>query len=115
MTAAELCSRELLPQQFAYKILKKLERAGLIRISRGMGGGFQLAADLNRVSLYDLLEVFKVDTNVSACMRSGFSCSWKARYGRQCAFHRHLKQIQDHLNRELQSHSISEILSETAD
>ena len=29
---------ELLPQSFAYKILKKLDRAGLIEVVRGDGG-----------------------------------------------------------------------------
>ena len=33
--AAEICERERLPQQFVYKILKKMEQAGLVRIARG--------------------------------------------------------------------------------
>ncbi|MFQ7482290.1 MAG: hypothetical protein ACLRMD_05435 [Ruminococcus sp.] len=28
-----------MPKQFAYKILKKLERSGLVSIRRGAGGG----------------------------------------------------------------------------
>ena len=45
----QICQRELVPKQFAYKILKKLERSGLVSIRRGAGGG----CILNR-SLADL-------------------------------------------------------------
>lgn len=34
-TAGELCEQELVPRQFGYKILKKLDRGGLIEITRG--------------------------------------------------------------------------------
>lgn len=30
----QICQRELVPKQFAYKILKKLERSGLVSIRR---------------------------------------------------------------------------------
>ena len=35
ITVGDVCKRELLPQQFVYKILKKMEHAGLVRIARG--------------------------------------------------------------------------------
>ena len=35
LTAKALTQKEAVPHQFAYKILKKLEGAGLIRITRG--------------------------------------------------------------------------------
>ena len=54
-TVGQLSQDELLPQAFAYKILKKLEKAGLIQVVRGTAGGCRLAADLSKVSLYDLM------------------------------------------------------------
>ena len=38
MTIGQICERECIPKQFAYKILKKLELAGLVQIKRGFGG-----------------------------------------------------------------------------
>ena len=32
MTIGQICERECIPKQFAYKILKKLELAGLVQI-----------------------------------------------------------------------------------
>ena len=51
----EIAQAELLPQAFAYKILKKLEKAGLLEIRRGTAGGCRLTADLDQTSLYDLM------------------------------------------------------------
>ena len=46
MTAGELAEEEELPQKFAYKILKKLHKAGYIRIRRGASGGCATASRL---------------------------------------------------------------------
>ena len=46
MTIQQICERECIPKQFAYKILKKLDRAGLVQIKRGNQGGCTLARDL---------------------------------------------------------------------
>ena len=37
-TAGQIAQDELLPQAFAYKILKKLEKAGLVEVVRGTAG-----------------------------------------------------------------------------
>mgnify|MGYP002796353524 CR=1 FL=1 len=54
-TVGQIAQDELLPQAFAYKILKKLERAGLIEVTRGTTGGCRLVADLSRISLKEIL------------------------------------------------------------
>lgn len=110
MTAAEICRKELLPQQFAYKILKKLERAGCIQISRGADGGCRLTADLNQTSLYDLTEIIGEDRSVSACMGSWFQCSWRQNSTAGCQVHRQLLQIQRVLDAELKSRSLHQML-----
>ena len=46
-TAAEAAERELVPQSFAHKILKKLARAGFVEVARGAEGGCRLSAELN--------------------------------------------------------------------
>ena len=54
-SVGEISNSELIPQQFAYKIIRKLAKAGLIEITRGVEGGCKLMADLEQVSLYDLM------------------------------------------------------------
>ena len=60
-TVGELADKDFLPQQFAYKIIKKLEKAGFVKIIRGVDGGCRLDCDLSQKTLYDL--VIAVDKN----------------------------------------------------
>ena len=38
-SVGEISEQELIPQQFAYKIIKKLSQAGFVQILRGADGG----------------------------------------------------------------------------
>lgn len=67
-TVGELAQGELLPQPFAYKIIKKLCKAGLVQITRGAAGGCRLSADLSQVTLYDLLLALGEPSAIAACM-----------------------------------------------
>ena len=77
-TAAEAAERELVPQSFAHKILKKLARAGFVEVARGAEGGCRLSAELNRVTLYDLMTAMGEDSRLSSCMDPTYSCPWRA-------------------------------------
>ena len=90
-TVGQIAQDELLPQAFAYKILKKLERAGLIEVTRGMATGER--------------------SDLSSCMDPQFQCTWRNCHG-GCTAHRKLMEIQKKLDGELRSHSLKEILSE---
>ena len=109
-TVGELARGELLPQPFAYKIIKKLCKAGLVQITRGAAGGCRLSADLSQVTLYDLLLALGEPSAIAACMEPGYACPWRERQG-DCVSHRQLAAIQRTLDRELQSHTLREILT----
>lgn len=109
-TVGEMADRELVPQQFAYKILKKLSRAGLVQVSRGAEGGCRLGADLAEASLYDLMAAMDESSDLSACMDPEYLCPWRETHG-GCTVHCQLAAIQQRLDAELKSHSLLEILS----
>lgn len=111
-TVGQLAQDELLPQSFAYKILKKLQTANLITIVRGTAGGCRLAGDLSAVSLYDLMVAMGEHCGLSACMDADYPCSWRSCHG-HCAVHSNLLKIQEILDQELRSHSLLEILTES--
>ena len=110
-TAAEAAARELVPQPFAYKILKKLAKAGLVEATRGADGGCRLLADLEKTTLYDLMEAMGEDCRLSGCMAPGHQCLWRETHG-GCTVHCHLADIQEKLDRELKAHTLAEILRE---
>lgn len=55
----EISDEQLVPRQFAYKISKKLERAGFIEIIRGAQGGCRLTRDLHGITLMDIINVME--------------------------------------------------------
>ena len=110
-TVGEIAQAELLPQAFAYKILKKLEKAGLLEILRGTAGGCRLASDLSRTSLYDLMTAIGEHSSLSACMEPSYDCSWRSSHG-GCGVHCRLLEIQRKLDAELRAHTLQEILSD---
>lgn len=109
-TAGALAGQELIPQQFAYKIIKKLSRAGLLQIVRGSEGGCRLSADLHTVTLYDLMEAMGTDSLVSACMEPGYQCPWREKWGANCTIHCQLVKVQAALNAELKANSLYEMI-----
>lgn len=110
-TVGQLAQEELLPQAFAYKILKKLDSARLIEVLRGSSGGCRLTADLSRSSLYDLMVAVGDWGGVSACMDPAYHCPWRSEHG-VCSVHCKLLQIQEKLDRELRAHSLADLLGE---
>ncbi len=111
LTATALAEGEQVPKQFAYKILKKLEKAGFVRILRGAEGGCFLTANLRQTTLYQLMQAMEEDSAISTCMNPNYSCPWRSAHdGRTCRTHLHLLAIQKKLDRELDSHALHEIL-----
>ncbi len=83
-TVGALAAREALPRNFAYKIVKKLERAGLIGISRGNGGGCYLACALGERNLSELpgfLPAWSPDMTASGRGRTGPAGSMRSYAG----------------------------------
>ena len=96
-TAGEIAQGQLVPKPFAYKIIKKLGRAGLVSIVRGADGGCRLAADLMQVTLYDLMAAVESPVRLSACMDPGYPCPWREAHG-GCDVHCSLIQVQRQLD-----------------
>lgn len=111
LTVGEICKREFLPQQFAYKILKKLSGAGIVKVTRGAEGGCRLTADLAVTTLYDLMVVMGEDEKVTACMDPDYHCPLRESRG-GCGVHCQLARVQQNLDRELKSHSLRELIFE---
>ncbi len=110
-TMKALCEQEAIPQQFAYKIIAKLSRAGIVHNTRGSNGGCLLSYDLKELSLYDLLEIMGENYQINACMQHDYECTWEKNCGNACGIRRKLGKIQKHLQDELASHSIYFLVS----
>ena len=108
-SVGEISQQETIPQQFAYKIAKKLAKAGFIQITRGVDGGCRLDKDLAEISLYDLITVIEGSYEVNACMDPDFSCTRRQNGG--CSVHPQLMAIQKTLTDQLRSYTLESLLS----
>lgn len=109
-SVGSLSQAEYIPQQFAYKIIKKLARAGLVEVARGVDGGCRLSADLRQVSLYDLTVAMDDRGRVFACMDPDVPCVWREKHN-GCQVHHQLSRVQQTLDDELRAHSLFKILT----
>ncbi|WP_337544904.1 Rrf2 family transcriptional regulator [Megasphaera sp.] len=93
----EISDEQLVPRQFAYKISKKLERAGFIEIIRGAQGGCRLTRDLHDITLMDIINVMERENMITSCLDGDFQCPYHRRYG-FCDVHEALAGVQGKLS-----------------
>ncbi len=99
----QICELENIPVQFAYKILKKLSEKNILRIIRGAGGGYCLEADLNVLTMYDILIAIENDEDyngVNSCLKNGVVCS-NNNCDKHCKMNLEFKRINKVLEEEL--------------
>lgn len=106
-TIKELCELEQIPAAFGYKILQKMNKAGLIEIRRGPKGGYQLAKDSSEVTLYDVVTAIEPDFAVMECVHR--PCV-RNESGERCLVHRELLEIQCSVEELLKRKTIADIL-----
>lgn len=105
----EICEKEDIPKAFAYKILRELELADLVKSEIGNRGGYLLNGDLDKITLYDVVSITEGDLAILHCMKD--ECNRNPE-GMPCKVHNEIERIQNILIDEMKKKSISEIMGE---
>jgi FeS assembly SUF system regulator len=71
VSAAELSEETGVPLPTAQKLMGRLVIAGLLKSSRGIGGGFRLARDPSAISIADIIEAVEGPIAMTACVEEG--------------------------------------------
>ena len=71
VSAAQLAEETGLPPATVQKLVSKLSAAGLLRASRGAGGGLKLARPAAAISLADIVEAVEGPIALTACVEHG--------------------------------------------
>lgn len=103
----EICQAEEIPKAFAYKILRELEMAGLVKSERGNQGGYYLNRPLSELTLYDVVNITEDDLAILHCMKE--ECN-RNPDSMPCKVHQEIERIQNILVDELKKKTIEEIL-----
>lgn len=71
VSAAELAEETGLPLPTVQKLLSTLSKGGLLKSTRGAGGGIQLARPAAAISLADIVEAVEGPIALTACVEEG--------------------------------------------
>lgn len=97
LSVSEICEKESITAPFAYKILKKLQKAKIVRGYRGVHGGYSLNQPLEKLTLMDVYSAIDPEMFIIECMNPEFHCIRDGQDGISCRVHHELADIQAEL------------------
>lgn len=109
-TVQAVCDTEHIPHKYAYKILKKLQKAGLVQNKRGPAGGYFLVKPLNTFTLYDVVSAVDERLFLFECLRDGAECPHNTGNA-PCAMHHELVRLQNMLTAEMKAKNMEDVLT----
>lgn len=68
VSVTELVTELKIPRPFLRKILQVLGKSGIVRSTKGVGGGFELGLPVSKIKLSRLIEIFQGPVEMSDCL-----------------------------------------------
>ena len=115
LSVNEICEKEDITVPFAYKILKKLQKAEIVKGYRGVYGGYVLNKKPSELTLFEIYQAIDPKMFIIECLDPKYSCSRNKNGSDYCKVHRELQEIQGELTRLLSRKSLQEILKENSE
>lgn len=110
VSSNEISDAEEIPHLFSLRILKKLEKAGLVKIFKGARGGYQLTRPSEEITLRDAVETIEPIICIKDCVNNPEECT--LRRG-NCAVNRAFGDIQREFIAKLEARNFKELAEET--
>lgn len=88
-----ISDEQAVPRQFAYKISKKMERAGFIKIVHGAHGGCRIDRDLRDITMMEFIRTMDKENMTSYCLHGQTDCLYREQAG-ECSIRDSLCYIQ---------------------
>lgn len=77
VTSTEIAEKENIPHLFSIRVLKKMEKKGLLKIYKGAAGGYKLNKNPEEITLRDAVEAIETEIIIKdkSCVVGQTSCS----------------------------------------
>ena len=108
VTTAKLASELKIPESYIPKITKQLKKEKIISASEGISGGYALAKNSEKISLFDVISCMESTMAISRCLEKDGFCS--RNYTDCCKVHQVLLDLQNTYNNRLENVKISDII-----
>ncbi|MEG2988711.1 MAG: Rrf2 family transcriptional regulator [Oscillospiraceae bacterium] len=110
MSVPEICKLGQMPTGFTHKIVQKLTAAGYLDVTRGSKGGCLVIADLNLLTLYDVMEAIGENGIISACVNPEYQCTWRAKNHCICTVNCNMIALQNNIDELLKKHTVASLV-----
>ena len=91
VSAAEMVAKLRIPRSFLRKILQVLSGKGLLKSTKGQGGGFSLSRPKEKILLTDLIRIFQSAIQLNECVFKKKICPHRAR----CVLKKEIDEIEE--------------------
>jgi Rrf2 family protein len=102
-----IAERQEISRKYLQQLMSELRRAGLVRVVKGVKGGFMMSRDPHEVTVGDILRALEGDLGVVECVRFQDLCPRKA----DCSTHDIWSEANRVLERYFDSISLGRILA----
>jgi Rrf2 family protein len=107
ISVSTLAKKLEIPKPFLRKILQILHREGMLKASRGYGGGFSLALPADKIYLIDLMRVFQGPLRLNECIFKKRICPER----KSCPLKKRIDDIEKYVISKLESITIASLLN----
>jgi Rrf2 family transcriptional regulator, nitric oxide-sensitive transcriptional repressor len=107
LTAAAIATQTRIPHGYLSKILQSLARAGLIKATRGLHGGYQLTRSAEMISILQVINAVDPLKRIRAC-----PLKLPAYSHQLCPFHCRIDQALGEIENYMASTTLAQVLSE---
>ncbi len=105
-SVTEVAQAMHIPKSFLAKILQRLVKSNILKSTRGVNGGFQLAQKTSDISLFSILEAIQGPAGINLCAVDSKQCKLSA----GCSVHPVWVDIRKEVERRLKKQTIAELL-----
>jgi Rrf2 family iron-sulfur cluster assembly transcriptional regulator len=106
----EIAEHERIPPVYLRKVLGELRRHRLLRSTKGIHGGYELAAAPEAITLWEVFQVLDPNPELDLCILGHADCRPEV----SCPLHEDWQRVRQEVIRLLQSRTISHIAAATA-
>ena len=100
-------ARELsIPRPFLRKVLQILNKKGIVRSYKGLGGGFRIVVEPGRIFLVKLVEIFQGPLRLNECTLKKVICPNR----KKCPLKKKIDRIEKYMLSELGTITISSLI-----
>ncbi len=74
VSAKDIADRTRSPYEVIARVLQALSSRGILKSEYGIMGGYQLAENLNDVTVHELIEILESSTDLAKCLATDSEC-----------------------------------------